>query len=57
VARGRAADKPLALTQQIELTGPLDRREVELLLLEIRRLARARGMTVREVRVEEISTV
>ena len=45
------------MTQQIELTGSLDRRDVELLLLEIRRLARAQGLTVREVRVEEISTV
>lgn len=51
------ARTPLTLTQQIELTGPLDRREVELLLLEIRRLARARGMSVSEVRVEQSSTV
>jgi hypothetical protein len=49
--------KALAMTQQIEITGPLDRRDVELLLLEIRRLACARGMAVSEVRVDQIEQV
>lgn len=41
--------------QRIEITGDLDRKAVEALQLEIRRLIQRFGMSVTELRIERIS--
>ena len=39
-------------THRIEVTGPLDRRDVEILQLEIRRLAKLNGVDVMSAKIE-----
>lgn len=39
-------------THRIEISGPLDRRDVEMLQLEIRRLAKLNGVDVTRVQIE-----
>lgn len=54
VDRPMDSSQPSITTQRIEITGPLERADVEILQLEIRRLAKLQGVEVGRVTIELI---
>ena len=45
---------PTPMVHRLEITGPLDRREMEVFQLEIVRQIRARGVDVKRVMLSEV---